>query len=262
MNYEAAFFSSDDSIWFIGNDAARGPWSADACHAGPVTGILARALERAIVDKQLVRITADYLRPIPMAGFRVEAEVTRSGRTAAACRVTLTDAEARVCATATSLHLARADVGRFPIPRVDCPSLNEAEPGHFVIETPHHGLPYFGDRIESAFPPGETRAPGPGTLWMRTPPLLAEERPSPFQRVCPLADCGNAISRNANLGEATFPNPDLTVVLHRLPESEWLASSAISFWQSTGIGLSQATLFDEKGPIGVAAQTLLVQRTG
>ena len=27
----------------------------------------------------------------------------------------------------------------------------------------------------------------------------------------------------------------------------------------TGIGLSQATLFDEKGPVGVASQTLLVQ---
>ena len=58
---------------------------------------------------------------------------------------------------------------------------------------------------------------------------------------------------------ATFVNPDLTIILHRLPESEWLASSAISFWEPTGIGLSQATLFDEKGPIGVASQTLLVQ---
>ena len=74
-----------------------------------------------------------------------------------------------------------------------------------------------------------------------------------------LADCGNATSRNANLDTVTFVNPDLTIVLHRLPESEWHASSAISFWEPTGIGLSQATLFDEKGPVGVASQTLLIQ---
>jgi len=34
-----AFFASADGEWFTGNDAARGPWSADACHAGPVTGL-------------------------------------------------------------------------------------------------------------------------------------------------------------------------------------------------------------------------------
>ena len=84
-----AFFTSVDDEWFTGNDAARGPWSADACHAGPVTGLLARAFERAIDDKQLARITADYIRPVPMAGFRIDTEIVRSGRAATNCRATL-----------------------------------------------------------------------------------------------------------------------------------------------------------------------------
>jgi hypothetical protein len=96
-------------------------------------------------------------------------------------------------------------------------------------------------------------------MWMRTVPILAGEVPSPFQRICPLADCGNAVSRNAELGEAHFINPDLTLVLHRDPVGEWLGISARSHWQSTGVGLADALLFDDLGLVGRALQTLLVR---
>ena len=256
---ERAFFSIRDDEWFVGNDGARGPWSEHACHAGPVSGLLARALERAIGDKQLVRITADYFRPVPMAGFRIEAEVVRDGRAVASGRATLLDGEGRVCATATSLSIVRSDFENLPTSVIDMPNRRDAVPGNFVVETAHHDKPFFGDSIEVLYPPGESNSPGPTTVWMKAPPLLAGEKPSPFQSICPLADCGNGISRNTNLDVATFVNPDLTIVLHRLPETTWHASSAISFWEPSGIGLSQATLFDEKGPVGVASQALLVQ---
>ncbi|MBT8103563.1 MAG: thioesterase family protein [Gammaproteobacteria bacterium] len=259
INDKRTFFSIRNDEWFVGNDGARGPWSADACHAGPVTGLIVRALEQSLTDKQLVRITTDYARPIPMSGFRIDAKVTRSGRAAATGSATLTDAAGKVCATATSLHLVKADFGKLPTTVVQGPSRKDATPGRFAVENAHHDLPFFRDSIEVAYPPGESNAPGPTTLWMRTPPLLDNETPSPFQSICPLADCGNGTSRNAELTDMTFVNPDLTIVLHRLPESEWLASSAVSFWEPTGIGLSRATLFDEKGPVGSALQTLLIQ---
>ena len=258
-NSKQAFFSIRDDDWFVGNDGARGPWSADACHAGPVTGLIVRALERAIPDKQLVRVTADYARPIPVSGFRIATKTTRSGRSAAAATATLTDAEGRVCATATSLHLVRSGLGSLPTTDVVGPSIQDATPGKFAVEHAHHELPFFRDSIDVAYPPGQDNSPGPTTLWMKTPPLLDNEIPTPFQRICPLADCGNGTSRNAELTDLTFVNPDLTIVLHRLPESEWLASSAVSFWEPTGIGLSRATLFDEQGPVGYALQTLLIQ---
>ncbi len=256
---ERAFFSLHEGEWYVGNDGARGPWSEHACHAGPVTGLLARALESAVDDKQLVRITADYLRPIPMTGFRIETENVRSGRAVASGKATLIDSEGKVCATATSLSIIRSDFERLPTVSIETPSRENAEPGEFVIESAHHDKPFFRDWIEVQYPPGETNSPGPTTLWMRAPPLLEDEVPSPFQSICPLADCGNGISRNSNLDAATFVNPDLTIVLHRLPETEWHAMSAVSFWEPTGIGLSQGTLFDEKGPVGVASQTLLIQ---
>lgn len=256
---ERVFFSVRDDKWFVGNDGARGPWSEHACHAGPVTGLLARALERAVDDKQLVRITADYVRPIPMSGFRIETELVRNKRNVAAAKATLIDSGGTVCATATSLHIVRSRFDSLPTSTIDVPNRQDATPGEFVVETAHHDKPFFGDWIEVEYPPGETSTPGPTTIWMKAPPLLAHEKPSPFQSICALADCGNGTSRNANLHEATFVNPDLTIILHRLPATEWHALSAISFWEPSGIGLSQATLFDEKGPVGVASQSLLVQ---
>ena len=256
---ERFFFSIRDDEWFVGNDGARGPWSEHACHAGPVTGLLVRALERAIDDKQLVRITADYVRPIPMAGFRIETEVIRNRRAVAAGKATLLGGDGKVCATATSLHIVKSDFESLPTSTVAAPSRLNATPGEFVVENAHHDKPFFRDWIEVEYPPGESNTPGPTTIWMKAPPLLANERPSPFQSICALADCGNGTSRNSDLHEATFVNPDLTIILHRLPETEWHALSAISFWEPTGIGLSQGTLFDEKGPVGVALQTLLIQ---
>jgi hypothetical protein len=33
----------------------------------------------------------------------------------------------------------------------------------------------------------------------------------------------------------------------------------VSFWEPNGIGMSQATLFDTRGPVGAALQTLIVR---
>ncbi|MEO0617507.1 MAG: acyl-CoA thioesterase domain-containing protein, partial [Pseudomonadota bacterium] len=57
-----AFFERDGN-WYVGNDAARGPWDPNGCHAGPVTGALAGAAERLFPRRQLTRLTVTYLRP-------------------------------------------------------------------------------------------------------------------------------------------------------------------------------------------------------
>jgi hypothetical protein len=97
---------------------------------------------------------------------------------------------------------------------------------------------------------------------MRTVPLLPDEEPSSVQRICPLADCGNAIGRNAELSDASFINPDLTIVLHREPVGEWFGIQAVSHWQPDGIGMADALLFDTEGAVGRALQTLLIRPAG
>ncbi len=253
-----AFFREAGGV-FIGNDGARGPWDPEACHGGPVAALLARALELQVPDRVLVRLTVELPRPVPVAGFTIEASTVRAGRSVAATSAALTDGAGRVCATAYGLHLQQADIGDVPSPPQPAPTLSEAVPGPFPITAARHPLPMFGTAVEARYPPGEDRRPGPTTLWLRTPAILEGEEPSPFQRMCPLADCGNAISRNVELDEATFVNPDLTVFLVRPPRGAWLAAQAVSHWQPSGIGLSDAALFDADGFVGRAVQTLLIR---
>lgn len=254
------FFTTSDDEWFDGNGGARGPWSVDACHGGPVAGLLARALEAAVADKQLVRLTANFLRPVPMSGFRIEVDIIRDGRQAAAAAAKLVDHEGKTCASATSTHIARNDIGTVATANVRTPPRAGSLPGEFCLSDAAHGQDFFPQHIEMEYPPGEDPAPGATTVWLRAPALLIDEKPSPFQDLCPLADCGNGISRNLELDEMSFVNPDLTIAMHRPPQTEWLASRAVSHWQSNGIGLAHATLFDEIGVVGVALQSLVLRR--
>ena len=260
-NADEAFFRANDD-WFVGNGASRSPWTADACHAGPVAAVIARALERVALEKQLTRLTINFRRPIPISGFRVDAEIERNGRSATTAMATLWDEDDQICATASSLHLVTHSYANLPSASVPHPFFEEAKSGDFPAKGALHDLPFFSSGIEIAYPPDETGDPGPTTLWMRTIPILENEIPSPFQSLCPIADCGNGISRNADFSEVSFVNADLTVAVYRLPESDWLASQAISFWQSSGIGISQAILFDRLGSLGTALQTLIVRPVG
>lgn len=257
-----AFFTRHPDGYFVGNDPARGPWAADACHAGPVTGLVARAVEDLITDKLLTRLSLDLLRPLPMAGLKITPEVVRDGRRVATARAEVTDLYGRVCATASSMHLAVADVG--PVPSVALPrqALSDAAAGNFPVTNAPHGLPMFADHVEIAYPPGEHAGPGPTTLWMKTPELIDGEETSPFQRLCPLADCGNGISRNTELTEMGFMNCDLTIVAHRHPVGDWLASEAVSYWEPNGVAQARATLMDQGGPVATALQTIVLMPAG
>lgn len=134
------------------------------------------------------------------------------------------------------------------------------EDGPFPIKQTLHGLPAFnGSGVQTRYPAGDDSGPGKTRAWLKTVPLFNDETPSPFQRICPLADCGNAFGRLAEPGEVTFMNTDLTVLLHRNPEGEWLGTDSECFWETDGIGLSDSRLFDRRGVVGRAIQTLLLR---
>lgn len=257
------YFHADAGGWFTGNDPARGPWSEHHCHAGPVAGLMVRAAEQAVGDgKVLTRFTADILRPVPLSGVQVQAEVTRNTRTLATTRITVTDRAGEVCATATTMHLVRKDLGDVPTAQVSAPDFGDAEPGDRLLIGGLHDKPAFGQFTEMAYPKGMSPEPGPKTVWMKTPPLLEGEETSPIQSLCPLADCGNGISWNEAPGRLGFMNTDLTLQVHREPVGEWLASDALSHWHSNGVGMSQAVLFDTEGPVATALQTLVLHPMG
>ena len=150
-NADEAFFRANND-WFVGNGASRGPWTADACHAGPVAAVIARALERVVLEKQLTRLTINFRRPIPISGFRVDAEIERNGRSATTAMATLCDEDDQICATASSLHLVTHSYANLPSASVPHPSFEEAKSGDFFAKRALHGLPFFSSGVEESVP--------------------------------------------------------------------------------------------------------------
>jgi hypothetical protein len=257
--------ASDGSDWFVPTEMTRGPWDPDAGHAGPPTGLLARSLERLLPEHRLTRISVELGRPVPMAGFRIVADVVRAGRATANSRAVIVGKDGVERVWATGSHVAVSPVELFVSTlgiQDGLPRLADAQPGEFPIGRFGHGLPGFRDGVTVRYPPGEDNDIGPTTVWMHSIPLLPGEEMSPFQRICPLSDCGNAFSRHADPDQMRFLNTDLVVALHRDPVGEWMGSRVTSHWHPTGVGLSDALLFDDEGAVGRALQTLLLRPVG
>ena len=51
-----------------------------------------------------------------------------------------------------------------------------------------------------------------------------------------------------------FPNPMMSIVLHRAPEAGWVGLNARSVWNEIGIGLAVTDLLDKRGVFGVSQQ--------
>jgi len=264
-----AFFTKhdDDVERYSPTDHCRGPWSVDHCHAGPPTGLLARAMELALPQQRLTRITVELTRPIPFNGFSVTAKVLREGRTVSTAEAFIHSLEGNPILSARGLFMNPASeplslpndaLTRQPNSSYGTPA--QAELGDFPITQANHPQPFInGEGVQTRYVEGNNSEPGQTCAWLKTVPLFIDETPSPFQRICPLADCGNAFGRLAEPSDITFMNTDLTVLLHRDPQGDWMGTNSACFWEPTGIGLSDSQLFDEHGIVGRAIQTLLLR---
>src|SRR6476661_6593760 len=94
---DALFHRRPDGT-FLPTDLARGPWSADALHGGPVGALLAMAAEAELAGAGVapVRLTVELLRPVPVAPLTLQAEVVRPGRKVRLVAVRLLDGDAPV----------------------------------------------------------------------------------------------------------------------------------------------------------------------
>ncbi len=256
----SAYFAVAGGDTFRPTDYTRGPWSIDACHAGPPTGLMARASEMLVPDKPLIRLLVEIGRPIPMSGFRIGSVIARTGRTVTTTRIELHDDE-RSYARAEGLHLAEGEIGVVTSHHVDVLDPADAVPGPFPIAATHDEIS-FGDSLEVRYVPNMSRGTGGETfMWARSKvPLLDGEEPSPFQAICPLADSGNGISWHEGTERMAFVNADLVVAIHRPPSGDWFGSHTVSFWEPNGIGRADAELFDGSGPVGRALQNLVLRR--
>jgi hypothetical protein len=102
---------------------------------------------------------------------------------------------------------------------------------------------------------------GHAVVWMRLRhPLLPGDPLTPLARVAATADFGNGVSAVLPFEEHLFINADLAITLNRRPAGEWIALDARTLLHPGGIGWAQSVLHDERGPLGLATQALVVQR--
>jgi len=252
----AAFFS-EDGRGFVPSESTRGPWDPHAQHAGPPSALVGRAIELCEPRKgmRVGRITFEILRPVPLAPLRVEACVSRPGRSVEMLDASLSGPDGEVM-RARAWRLQAGDVELDSPAGTPPPGPERGAPRDFFPTGQEVG---YHTAMEYRFVSGGFLEPGPATVWMRMRvPLVEGEEPSPLQRVLAAADSGNGVSAALDWRTHLFINTDLSVHLLRPPGGQWVCLDAVTYVD--GLGLSDTALWDERGRIGRAAQTLLVRR--
>lgn len=258
---DAFFLPTGDSSIYVATRLTEGLWSPQTQHAGPPSALVTRAVERTPSSiqgpNQLTRLTVEILGPLPTGEVRVSAAVTRPGRT-----VELVEAELE----AGGRPAMRARAWRMRSTKVSLPE--GVDGGH----APPPPLPptasgfreeawtaaYLG-AVEWRFVAGHFEVPGPCDVWARLRiPLVAGEEPTPTQRLVAIADSGNGLSSVLPFDSWWFINTDLSLHLHRLPETEWIFVRARSTLDTCGVGVAETELYDEVGRVGRGAQSLMV----
>lgn len=261
MGVAEGFFERVGAGRFLATEYTRGPWDAGSQHAGPPAALLGRAVEErpgARPDMRIARITYEILRPVPIGALEVTTSVLRAGRSTEVVEAALTPGGGGapvMLARALRIRVAGEAVAAVaPGPRV-------AAPGEVGV-TPFFPVPWetgYHTAMETRFTDGAFTELGPGTCWMRMRvPLVVGEAGRALDRVLVAADSGNGISSVLDFRRYVFVNSDLSVHLHRHPVGEWVCVQARTSVDAAGIGLAEARLHDEQGPIGRSAQSLFV----
>jgi acyl-coenzyme A thioesterase PaaI-like protein len=251
----------DDGAWQP-TGFARGPWSPDACHGGPVAALLAGALEAAGGGEHPMnpaRLTVELLRPVPLTPLHLRTNVSRPGRKVQLVDAELTTTDGSVVATARLLRIRAKHLRAAPVSTrgLAAPAPPAGLPRSRMVAG---DLPAFHSHgVEHRFVAGVFGEPGPATDWIRlTVPVVPGVEPTPLQRVAAAADFGNGISGVTDFATMLFINPDLTIHLHRQPEGEFVCLEAVTWMEDNGLALAESRLWDEHGPIGRSLQSLLV----
>jgi Thioesterase-like superfamily len=252
-----AFYSLDGGT-ARPSELTRGPWDPNAQHAGPPSALLGRAIELCEPREgmRVGRVTVEILAPVPIAPLTVSASVVRPGRSVELLEASLAGPNGEVM-RARGWRLAVGEIKADWEQEQPPPGPDDATALEFFAENGGERVGWH-TAMEIVFARGKFLEPGPATVWMRPRVTLVEgEETTPLQRVLLAADGGNGVSAPLDWSRFIFINTDLSVHLLRPPEGEWVCLDAVT--HVDGTGMTDTALWDERGRIGRAAQTLLVR---
>ena len=235
---------------------AQGAWNEHEQHMAPATGIISAELDQFSPrnDMRIGRISLDILGLIPAGEFSITTKVIRPGKT-----IELIESEMK--AQGKSCIVART--WRMMIQNSH--EIKGLEDAHG--NTPENAPVWEGIRqwpggyIQSIEARSHQRRAGKGIVWLRTPHDMVEgESTSDFVRLMGMVDTANGIvPRQETPFSWGFPNLDLQIHMHRLPQGQWLGLETMQQYGDDGIGLTSSVLHDLSGPFGRSEQILTLR---
>jgi hypothetical protein len=248
MSVESLFVPDGDR--FVPTEHARGPWTPEHVHGGPVAALLAHRVEQvaASADMQFARHTVDLFRRVPVEALDVSVEVVRASRriqvvagTVSANGLTLgRSSSLLIRPTPTDSHIAHS-----------APDIVPPGPDTIAAEVPRAGQPpgYF-PTVEFRFVTSRS-ASEPHIAWTHIPARLLPDVPlTPAVRAAGSADFANYFGNLARDDGTAFINADITLHLHRDPVGEWICMAVASRHSVNGVSIVDAALLDTAGPFG------------
>jgi hypothetical protein len=260
MTGAGAFYTRDGDR-YAASASTVGPWDPSLQHGGPVAALLGSRVERAAAraDARVAQFALEFLGPVPVATLDVATELVRPGK-----KIALWSASAatggRPAARASAWVLAVSEGKNAAVHLEDepAPPMPATAVSTYFSAVPRFG---YGDALEWRFAEGAFDVLGPATVWARLRvAIVAGEPVTPLSRVLAMVDSANGISAELDVTRHLFVPVNLTVSLARLPATEWTCMRAVTSLSSDGVGVTRALLFDERGRIGEALQTLFVER--
>lgn len=227
----------------------------------PATGILARELELFSPQSNLriARISLDILGLIPLQEFTITTRCIRPGKTIELIEAVMSSG-GRDCIIARAWRLLTQDTAEIA-------GLEDlvatSHPENLPVWDEMKGWPGgFIESIKLASDPA--RRPGKGLVWLTTElDMVQGENTSDLVRLIGLVDTGNGVVPRNGLRMSemqwAFPNTDLQIHMHRLPQGKWLGIEAVQQYGEDGIGLTSTILHDLQGPFGRSEQILTIR---
>lgn len=240
---------------------AQGAWNEHEQHMAPATGILVRELELFAPQPNLriARIGLDILGLIPLQEFTITTRCIRPGRTIELIEAVMSSG-GRDCIIARAWRLLTQDTSE--IAGLE-DSVATSHPDNLPGWEEMKGWPGgFIESIKLASDPD--RRPGKGLVWLTTElDIVQGEATSDLVRIMGLVDTANGVVPRKGLKMSemqwAFPNTDLQIHMHRLPQGKWLGIEVVQQYGEDGVGLTSAILHDLQGPFGRSEQILTIR---
>lgn len=255
------YFELDGDL-IVPTTQAAGHWAENSIAGRAMLGLASWAFERELPTAQWLpaRLTLDLVHMGTLDPITCTSRVRRSGRTVHVVDLEFTQGE-------RTIALARCLATRAEV----------APAGELWSRGESLGAPPHDQLADTSFPMGLAtgRAPefdfrsgvdawqgstqGAPACWMKEhATVMAGEELTPYTRLGLLADVGNSV---VNWGSAGLQliNPDLTLLITRLPEGDAIGLETIEHLRTLGTAVGAATLFDAEGAFGLVSLTSVHQ---